>query len=183
MTTNPIPPEETTEGNVTEIDLENRHILIEDRTGTPFMKLFWHKAQEEFDGKPTALFNQIRKLQKGFYVAPVITDVDASVSGKIKEAYIKGLPYKERGDFPRQQQKKGGFGGKPYTPRNEKPIIYQVCYKEACETARAIFNKGIFKVNGSAEIDLQETFDKLMDMALERAKKDAKVLIQESGCQ
>jgi len=180
MTTNPIPPEETTEGNVTEIDLENRHILIEDRTGTPFMKLFWHKAQEEFDGKPTALFNQIRKLQKGFYVAPVITDVDASVSGKIKEAYIKGLPYKERGDFPRQQQKKGGFGGgRPYTPRNEKPIIYQVCYKEACETVRCLVEKGDFEQDN----DLTKAVNAMMDIALERAKKDAKALIEAAGCQ
>ena len=170
--------EETTEGNVTEIDLENRHILIEDRTGSPFMKLFWHKAQEEFDGKPTALFNQIRKLQKGYYVAPVITDVDASVSGKIKEAYLKGLPYKERGDFPKAQKKGvfGGSGGRPFTPRNEKPIIYQVCYKEACETARSLLIQHDTAVN-------EDSYNAIMDIALERAKKDAKALIEAAGCQ
>lgn len=134
MTGPAIPPEETTEGNVTEIDLENRHLLIEDRAGTPFMKLFWHKAQEEFDGKPTALFNQIRKLKPGYYVAPVIEGVESSISGKIKEAYLKGLPYKERpADFPRSQQKKGGFGGRPYTPRNERVIVLQCCMKVAAD--------------------------------------------------
>lgn len=173
--------EETTEGNVTEIDLENRHILIEDRAGTPFMKLFWHKAQEEFDGKPTTLFNQIRKLQKGYYVAPVITDVDASVSGKIKEAYLKGLPYKERGDFPKAQ-KKGGFsgsGGRPFTPRNEKPIIYQVCYKEACETIRMLINKSDMK----GEIETAKAVAQMHEMAIAQMKMDAKALIDAAGCQ
>ena len=30
----------------------------------------------------------------------------------------------------------GGSGGRPFQPRNEKPIIMQVIFKEACETAR-----------------------------------------------
>jgi hypothetical protein len=173
--------EEQTEGNVTEIDLDNRHLLIEDRAGIPFMKLFWHKAQEEFDGKPTALFNQIRKLQKGYYVAPVIKDVDTSASGKIKEAYIVALPFKQRPeDFPRPQQKKGGFGGgRPYTPRNEKPIIYQVCYKEACETVRCLVEKGDFEQDN----DLTKAVNAMMGIALARAKKDAEELIKASGCQ
>ena len=180
MTATIIPKEETTEGNVTEIDLVDRHILIEDRTGTPFMKLYWHKAQEEFDGKPTKLFNDILKLQKGYYVAPVIKDVDTSASGKIKEAYIVSLPYKQRPeDFPRQQQKKGGFGGRPYQQRNEKSIIYQVCYKEACETARCLIEKGDFEQDN----DLTKAVNAMMDIALERAKKDAKALIEAAGCQ
>jgi hypothetical protein len=136
---NTSPPEETTEGNVTEIDLENRCILIEDRNGSPFMKLFWKLTQESFDNKPTVLFNQIRKLQKGYYVAPVIEGVDTSVSGKIKEAYLKSLPYKERpADFPRAQ-KKGGFGGsggRPYTPKNEKPVCYESAFKSCVEMVR-----------------------------------------------
>jgi len=129
-----IPPEETTEGNVTEIDLENRSMLIEDRAGVPFMKLFWHQKQEEFDGHPTALINQIRKLKPGYYVAPVIDGVDSSISGKVKEAYIKALPYKDRpADFPRSQKKPFGGGGRP---RNEKPMAYESAFKSCAELMR-----------------------------------------------
>jgi hypothetical protein len=132
-----IPPEETTEGNVTEIDLENRSMLIEDRAGVPFMKLFWRKVQEEFDGHPTALINQIRKLKAGYYVAPVIGEIDESISGKIKEAYIKSLPYKDRpADFPRSQQKKPFGGGGGGRPRNEKPMAYESAFKSCTELVR-----------------------------------------------
>ena len=174
METPIIPPEETTEGNVTEIDLENRSMLIEDRAGVPFMKLFWRKVQEEFDGHPTALINQIRKLKAGYYVAPVIGEIDESISGKIKEAYIKSLPYKDRpADFPRSQNKKpfGGGGGRP---RNEKIIAYQTCYKEACETVRALV------LQPDAVLDEAE-FNRLMDIAVTRAKKDGKALCDAAG--
>jgi len=170
-----IPPEETTEGNVTEIDLENRSMLIEDRAGIPFMKLFWHQKQEEFDGKPTALINQIRKLKPGYYVAPVIDGVDTSISGKVKEAYIKALPYKDRpADFPRAQNKPfGGGGGRP---RNEKIIAYQTCYKEACETIRALVLQPDAVLN-------EAEFNRLMDIAITRAKKDGKELCDAAGVQ
>ena len=169
------PAEETTEGNVTEIDLENRHLLIEDRNGTPFMKLFWHKAQEEFDGKPTVLFNQIRKLKPGFYVAPVIEGVDTSVSGKIKEAYLKALPWKDRPeDFPRPQKKPGQSGGWKGTPKNDKAIIHEVAYQEM----QATFRQWL-------EIQTEPVpFDKLMehtdDLCI-KAKAHAKVMIEGAG--
>lgn len=134
MTAPIIPPEETTEGNVTEIDLENRSMLIEDRAGIPFMKLFWRKVQEEFDGHPTALINQIRKLKQGYYIAPVIGEIDESISGKVKEAYIKALPYKDRpADFPRLQKKPFGGCGRP---RNEKPMAYESAFKSCAELIR-----------------------------------------------
>jgi hypothetical protein len=176
MTGTPIiPPEETAEGNVTEIDLENRSMLIEDRTGAPFMKLFWNKVQEEFDGHPTALINQIRKLKQGYYVAPVIGSVDESISGKIKEAYIKALPYKERpADFPRSQNKRPFGSGAGGRPRNEKIIAYQTCYKEACETIRALV------LQPDAVLDEVE-FNRLMDIAVARAKKDGKDLCDAAG--
>jgi hypothetical protein len=170
-----IPPEETTEGNITEIDMENRHLLIEDRNGTPFMKLFWHKAQEEFDGKPTVLFNQIRKLKPTFYVAPVIDGVDTSVSGKIKEAYLKALPWKDRpSDFPRPQKKGSGGGGRPYQPKNDRAIIHEVVYQEMHSTFRQW-------------LDIQTepvSFEDLMkhaDTICEKAKAHAKVLSEAAG--
>jgi hypothetical protein len=136
-TTPIIPPEETAEGNVTEIDLENRSMLIEDRAGVPFMKLFWCKVQEEFDGHPTKLLNDIRRLKIGYYVAPVIGEIDESISGKVKEAFIKSLPYKDRpADFPRSQQKKPFGGGGGGRPRNEKPMAYESAFKSCTELVR-----------------------------------------------
>lgn len=182
MTAPAIPQEETTEGNVTEIDLENRHILIEDRTGTPFMKLFWHKAQEEFDGKPTKLFNDIRKLQKGYYVAPVIKDQDTSASGKIKEAYIVSLPYKQRPeDFPRQQQRKGGYGGgRAYVPKNDKIMAYECTYKANA----AIIQEVMPVVDLKADWDPEKyatIYNALMDMVIARALKDGAELCKAGG--
>ena len=163
-----IPPEETTEGNVTEIDLENRSMLIEDRAGIPFMKLFWRKVQEEFDGHPTALINQIRKLKPGYYVAPVIDGVDTSISGKVKEAYIKALPYKDRpADFPRQQKKPfGGGGGRP---RNEKLIVLQSTLKACAD---------VFAITTTPD---SMDFDAAMDLIIARAVKDTDALMKAGG--
>lgn len=75
---------------------------------------------------------------------------------------------------------KGGKGGGGYSqPRNEKAIIYQVCYKEACETVRHLMS---LPIEQEAR-DEQEEFDRYMDMALTRALKDAKALIEAAGAQ
>ena len=111
----------------------------------------------------------MKRWQPGYYLS--ITHV-----GEL----LKSASYWQEGkDVFQKNQPRGFGGGRTYTPRNEKPIIYQVAYKEACETVRCLVEKGDFEQDN----DLTKAVNTMMDIALERAKKDAKVLIQESGCQ
>jgi hypothetical protein len=111
----------------------------------------------------------MKRWQPGYYLS--ITHV-----GEL----LKSASYWQEGKDVFQKNQPRGFGGvgRSYTPRNENPIIYQVAYKEACETIRGIFTGKYVDAK-----EAQKAFDTMMDMAMERAKKDAKVLIQESGCQ
>jgi hypothetical protein len=74
--------------------------------------------------------------------------------------------------------KSSGFGGKGnYQPRNDRAIIYQTAYKEACETARTIAKN----TGWSNETEAEKAFNKIMDMALTRALKDGAELCKAGG--
>jgi hypothetical protein len=110
------PAGEQVEGNVTDLDLDARFFTLEDRTGKVFIKIYWKPAHEE----------KMRKQKPGYYEAPFVEMEEKT--GGLQEAVLVDLPYKDRGDFPRAQ-KKGGQGGRPYTPRNERIIVAQCLLK------------------------------------------------------
>ena len=159
---NPAPAQKTIptiEGQIVGIDKDKRLIRVKDIDGTTHL-ITWPAVRDEAFAK-----------QKEWWFVRLTGEYKDHEFIPADVAY-----WKKPDNWPAS---KGGFGGgRSYTPRNEKPIIYQVCYKEACETIRGIFT-GKYMDNKEA----QKAFDTMMDMALERAKKDAKVLIQESGCQ
>lgn len=157
------PAGDQVEGNVAEIDLDNKYFILEDRTGKPFVKIYWKAAHED----------KMRKQKVGYYEAPLVTLEENT--GGMQEAILVDLPFKDRGDFPRMQ-KKGGFGGKSYTPRNEKIVAYECCYKEACETARHV--SMVCQTEGE---DPAMLYNRLMDMALARALKDGAELCKAGG--
>ena len=108
----------TVEGNIAEIDFDNRFFTLEDKTGIIFIKIFWKPPFEE----------KIKKQKVGYYEAPSV-----EMNGE-NEAVMIDLPWKERGDFPRsqrRQQQKGG--GRPWQPRNEKLIVLQCALKAAVD--------------------------------------------------
>jgi len=146
------------DGNITDIDSAAKYFTLEDRQGKPFVKVFWKPQHEDI----------MRKQRVGYYEAPVVEMEEAG--GGLREAVLVDMPaYTPRpDDFPRPARKKGSGGN--WQPRNEALIVYQTVYKECAETAR------------SHLLQLSEPFDeaecdRAMDWAIERAKKDAKALI------
>jgi hypothetical protein len=98
------------EGNIWEIDFNNRFFKLSGRDHKPFLKVYW-KPQHETD-------TSIKRIKPGFYVAPVV-DMEEDAGG-LREAWMVGLPYKERpADFPKIP--KTGKGSN-YPQRNEKLI-------------------------------------------------------------
>jgi hypothetical protein len=112
--TNPI----AVEGNVWEIDFNAKFFKLSGRDHKPFLKVYW-KPQHETD-------TSIRKIKPGYYVAPVV-DMEADTGG-MREAWLVGLPYKERpADYPKiPKTGKGNGGGQP---RNERLIAAESLLK------------------------------------------------------
>lgn len=164
----------TVEGNICEIDFDNKFFTLSGKDHAPFIKIYWRPAHEE----------KMKKQKVGYYEAPTVEMDEPGVGGSLKEGFLSDLPYKERpADYPRLPRPGGakGSGGRPYQPRNEKPIIYQVCYKEACETARRV---STLQTQSKTEAHThEEIFNSLMNLALARAKHDAEELIKAAGVQ
>jgi hypothetical protein len=101
----------------------------------------------------------MRKWKAGYYLS-VQYDPDTHT--------VKNVKYWQEGkdQFPREK----GRGGQ-YQSRNEKLIVYQTCYKECCETVREM-------VILPTDVLDETEFNRVMDIALERAKRDAKELIR-----
>ena len=126
------PAGEQVEGNVSDIDLDAKFFTLEDRTGKVFIKIYWKPAHEE----------KMRKQKAGYYEAPLVTM--EGKTGGLQEAVLVDLPYKDRGDFPRIQKKGGNSGGgRPFTPRNEKPMIYESAFKSCVDLVRPDDFKGM----------------------------------------
>ncbi len=123
------PAGEIIEGNVTEIDIPGQFFILEDRQGKPFIKVFWLKALEGPADNPSYTFKKIRKLQQGYFAAPIVRMEESESAGGMKEAVLIDLPYKERpADFPKPRKGSGSNQGRP---RNDKAILFMCLLKEA----------------------------------------------------
>jgi hypothetical protein len=149
----------TVEGNLASVDLEKRFFTLENQDGVIFVRVEYGPA---FDQK-------IQKQKVGYYEKPVVEMTGTDT------ARLVDLPFVQRPQgYPRlkgQQQQKGG---RPFHPRNEKLIVYQCTYKEACETVRALI------LQPDSVMDETE-FNRVMDIALARALKDGAEIIRAGG--
>jgi hypothetical protein len=161
------PAGEQVEGNVADLDFDARFFTLEDRTGKVFIKIYWKPAHEE----------KMRKQKPGYYEAPFVEMEEKT--GGLQEAVLVDLPYKDRGDFPRAQ-KKGGQGGRPYTPRNEKIVVYECVYKANADNIRAMLP--LVDATGQFNVkDFAVLYNDLMDIAMARTLKDAAELCRAGG--
>lgn len=111
----------TVEGQIIEIDKPAHKITLKDKAG----------ARHSFIWGP-ALDAEFSKLNQWWFCKVTgehVPDVD------LWRATAQGF-YKRPDDWPAPNHGSGSSGGRPFQPRNEKPIIMQVIFKEACETAR-----------------------------------------------
>lgn len=153
------PTDITLNGKCSAMDAPTRTFRMKDIDGTehPF------KWTEPLD--VVMVKNGEAKWKVGYYL---------SVTYNPDTHAVKNVTYWNEGKdkFPKNQS---GGGGRPYTPRNEKPMIYLCAYKEACETVRALI------LQPDAVLDETE-FDRVMDIALKRALKDGAELCKAGGC-
>lgn len=87
---------------------------------------------------------------------PTVSILEAALEGQSPDVGKKPAPIKE------------------YVSLRERLIVYQTCHKESCETARCL----MLIPDGAFD---EEEYNRLMDIAVERAKKDAKALIEAAG--
>jgi len=147
------------EGQIVFLDAGAHKITVKDRAGTSHA-FIW----------PAPMNDQMAKLKQWFFIrATGEQEKDFPDLWRLTAQEY----FKKPEDWPTSGGNHGG-GGRSFQPRNEKIITYQTCYKEACETVRKM-----------AEIreDKDVTFEALMDLALARAKKDAKELCDAAGVQ
>ena len=149
------PAGETVEGNVSDLDLDAKFFVLEDRTGKAFIKIYWKPAHDE----------KMRKQKVGYYEAPLVTMEEKT--GGLQEATLIDLPFKDRGDFPRMQKTGGSGGGWKGQPRNEKPVVFESVFKTCADLAEG-----------------QEfaSYDRKVDAVWQRAKAISLEIIKESGC-
>jgi hypothetical protein len=109
----------------------------------------------------------MKKWQPGYYL---------TVKYNPDTYAVKNVTYWQEGKEVWQREHKGGSGGRGYAPRNEKPAIYGCCYTEACETMRRLIAPQV-----QGEGDPEKQFNRLMDIARDRALKDAAELCKAAG--
>ena len=144
------------EGQITAIDYGTHEITVKDRAGESH-KMVWTKAIDE----------RMAKL-KQWWFCKIMAEKDGDFWKVMDQTF-----FKRPDDWP--QSAKGGGGN--YQPRNDKAIIYQTAYKEACETARTIAKN----TGWSNETEAKKAFEQVMDMALARALKDGAELCKAGG--
>jgi len=143
-------------GQIVTVVPEKRGIAIKDVEGI-IHPLYWLEGND-------GVFS---RLQKWWFI-----EVTAEKMGEEWRAISQTKADKPEG------WKSSGFGGKGnYQPRNDKAIIYQTAYKEACETARTIAKN----TGWSNETEAKKAFEQVMDMALARALKDGAELCKAGG--
>lgn len=102
------------EGNLAEIDDKAKYFLLQARDGTTNYKVFYGPAQEE----------NVKKHYLKAYNKPTVTPIE----GQQNEFNLVDLPFCQRPvDFPKMKtpdQHRGGGGGRPYVPRNEKAMMF-----------------------------------------------------------
>ena len=146
------------EGQITSINHDKRGVAIKDKAGDthPFywsenVKMINHKGEE---------------LRQWWFIKVI------AEKGKDDTWWITSQSYFQRpDDWP------STGGRKPtgqYQPRNERLIVFQTAYKECCETVRALIPLP------DSELDEVE-FNHMQDIAVGRAIRDAKSLIEAAG--
>lgn len=109
------------EGQITFMDHAAHKLIVKDRRGetTTFI---WAPPFND----------QMQKLKQWFFIrATGEHEPDFGLYRLTAQEY-----FKRPDDWPAPNHGSGSSGGRPFQPRNEKPIIMQVIFKEACETAR-----------------------------------------------
>ena len=115
------PAGEQVEGNVADIDIAAHYFILEDRQAKPFIKVFWTAALEGPAENPSYVFKKIKKLQPGYFAAPLV-ELEEETGG-LQEAILIDLPWKDRpADFPKPQ-KKGGEGQTNWQPKKPRVTI------------------------------------------------------------
>jgi hypothetical protein len=142
----------TIEGQVASIDLQKRVMAIENRDGVIFYSVTWVQPHD----------NKVAKLKVGYYVKPTV-EVKTDDSGRLID-----LPYSQRPDDWPKKASHGGFGGKTYVPKNDKPILYESILKSLCDVA-------------SPDDFQNQTYEQKMDRIAAQAKKIYQDVVQLVG--
>jgi len=147
------------EGQIVFLDVPAHKISIKTRDGNTYT-FVW----------PPGVDGEFSRLQQWWF-----TGVTGELVEKDPEMWkATGLSRFDRpADWPFAKGGGGKGGFRQFQPRNEKPIVYQCAYKEACETIRRM-------VPMLEEFD-EEKYQHYMDIALARGLKDGKALIDASG--
>ena len=112
---------ETIEGNITEIDYNNKSFVLQSGDGKTEYKIYWKPQHDGY----------MVKQKVGYYEKPTIEDGDG---GLLVLVDIHYLPRPE--NFPKLQKK--GSGSKGYygkSPEERKDIRLMACLKAATELA------------------------------------------------
>jgi hypothetical protein len=148
----------TFEAALDNLSLEGKKATATDKDGIIYSMLW----------KSPYIDEKMRKMQEGYY-----RQFTCEVQGDY--LLLTNLKYLESPDWVKAKYaKKSGFGGGGGKPRNEKLIVYQTVYKECCETVRALV------LLPDSNLDEAE-YNRLMDIAMTRTKKDAQALIEAAG--
>lgn len=153
----------TIEGQITTLDIPAHNVWLKDRDGNEHY-FIWGPA----------LHDQMSKL-KPYWFTKLTGEQDKDFPDLWKLTACQF--FKRPDDWPFKPPAKGYGHG--YQPRNENLIVYQTCYKEACETARSMMVMALSCRN--EPFDEVEEYNRLLDIALARAIKDGKALIAAGG--
>jgi hypothetical protein len=100
---------------------------------------------------------------------PTVSILEAALEGQSPDVGKKPVVAQSQPTEPKKPEPV-----KEYVSLRERLIVYQTCHKESCETARCL----MLIPDGAFD---EEEYNRLMDIAVERAKKDAKALIEAAG--
>ncbi len=144
------------QGRVGALDYEKRIVTMKDEQG----------VQHPFKW-PVELDVIMQKWKAGYYL-PMEYHEETRV--------LKSCAYWQEGKdkWPKGQQGSRG------QPRNEALIVYQTVYKTNAENIRGMLPMIDWNARVNMEV-LTETYNNLMDLVLDRTKKDAAELIRASG--
>lgn len=140
------------QGQITALDPGTHTITVKDIKGTHH-EMMWKAAMND----------KMAKLKQWWFCA-----ISAEKSGEYW-IVIDQTFYQKPADWP-VSQKQGGYGGKQFTPRNEKIIVLQSTLKVCAE----VWTHTHMKIN-----DLD--FDTGMDEIIARAIKDTETLMKAGG--
>lgn len=138
-------------GKCAAIDPTTQTFSIRDTTGAPH-PFKWGDV----------LNDVMKKWKAGYYL---------TVRYNSDTREVKNVTYWQEGKDQFPKENKGG--GRSFQPRNDRAIIVQCCFKEACETMRQM-------VPMLEEFDAAK-YEEYMDIALARAISDAEKLCKSAG--